>query len=974
MALDTSRPRRTPITASHARRGVALLLGALAALLALLPAPGFATNQGAPSVTFVAVSSVPGGDSTYGLGETIRVTLTFSESVTVTGTPRLAIDMDPADWGRKWAAYESGSGTSGLTFAHTVVQPNFSSGGIAVLADSLELNGGAIRSASSQADAALGHAALDHDADHRVDWQLSPPQPNRAPVLNTATRNHERFVAEQNAPRGFLVSKSFAGLFSDPDGDQLTYAVSITGGRAQLAEDVTIGSWGRSDVIAAKSPHPREATMRVFLEVDAEDDWDALEPPLPERPVITVTLTATDPGGLSASVQGDFLIIWEPAARVLTQKNLDDHRANSLGPRDSGSEQATGPTVTAVNVASNAGPDKTYFLGETIRIALTFSEAVDVTGAPHLKIDMDPADWGRKVVPYESGSGTDTLVFAHVVVEPNYSTQGIAVLEDTLDLNGGTIQSSSSQTAADLAHDGLAHQGEHRVNWKFPPGSATVIDVEVTSDPGADDFYELGETIRVSLTFSEAVDVTGTPELKIDMDPADWGTKVAAYESGSGTDTLTFAHVVVQPNYSMQGIAVLADSLALNGGTIKSTATQADAALAHFGLAHQENDRVNWRYPGLRPDAPAVTYLAISSDAGSDRLYTKGEVIRVTLRLSEAAHVTGAPRLKLDLHSGDDGERWADYESGSGGTSLVFAYTVVEGDGSPNGVAVAADSLELNGGTIVSATDASNTALLAHTGLARNPNHRVDCIPPMLLSAVVEGTTLTLRFDEALGEAGSLSSDQFAVARTPQGGTEEPIGLIGAPVISDDLLTLTLASAVVDTDTDVKISYTKPTTGQNNRLIDLLGNEAESFSDVSVSGDTTPPRLVSGQVDSDTMYLFFSEPLDETSLGGWFRISATLTSGATIIFTTNGPVEIEGNQVTVVLGRTERTGKKWVVKAGVQSNHAYYVKDYKPGAQVLRDLAGNPVETPRLWGIDWSNGELYATPPVRLENITAEPP
>ncbi|MCY3648097.1 MAG: hypothetical protein OXH07_14130 [Chloroflexi bacterium] len=244
-------------------------------LVAPAPAPA-----PAPTVTFVAVSSVPGGDSTYGLGETIRVTLTFSESVTVTGTPRLAIDMDPADWGRKWVAYESGSGTSGLTFAHTVVQPNFSSGGIAVLADSLELNGGAIRSASSQADAALGHAALDHDADHRVDWQLSPPQPNRAPVVNTATRNHERFVAEQNAPRGFLVSKSFAGLFSDPDGDQLTYAVAITGGRAQLAEDVTIGSWGRSDVIAAKSPHPREATMRVFLEVDADDDWDALEPPL----------------------------------------------------------------------------------------------------------------------------------------------------------------------------------------------------------------------------------------------------------------------------------------------------------------------------------------------------------------------------------------------------------------------------------------------------------------------------------------------------------------------------------------------------------------------------------------------------------------------------------------------------------------------------------------------------------------------
>ncbi|MYI74850.1 MAG: hypothetical protein F4057_05890, partial [Acidobacteria bacterium] len=217
-----------------------------------------------------------------------------------------------ADWGRKWAAYESGSGTSGLTFAYTVVEPNYSTQGIAVLADTLELNGGSIRSTASRGNAALSHTGLGHDAEHKVDWGLSPPAPNRAPVVNTEIQNYTRFVGEHNAPRGVLVSKSFAGLFSDPDGDQLTYAVSITGGRAQLAEDVVIGSWGRSDLLAAKSPGSREATMRVFLEVDGDDDWDALEPPLPEQPVITVTLTATDPGGLSASLQGDFLVIWEP--------------------------------------------------------------------------------------------------------------------------------------------------------------------------------------------------------------------------------------------------------------------------------------------------------------------------------------------------------------------------------------------------------------------------------------------------------------------------------------------------------------------------------------------------------------------------------------------------------------------------------------------------------------------------------------
>ena len=62
----------------------------------------------------MAVSSRPASGDTYALGETIRIRVTFSEAVAVTGSPRLKIDMDPADWGEKWAAYESGSGASDL--------------------------------------------------------------------------------------------------------------------------------------------------------------------------------------------------------------------------------------------------------------------------------------------------------------------------------------------------------------------------------------------------------------------------------------------------------------------------------------------------------------------------------------------------------------------------------------------------------------------------------------------------------------------------------------------------------------------------------------------------------------------------------------------------------------------------------------------------------------------------------------------
>ena len=99
------------------------------------------------------------------------------------------------------------------------------------------------------------------------------------------------------------------------------------------------------------------------------------------------------------------------------------------------------PTVTGVSISSDAGDDDTYLLGETIRVTLTFSEEVDVTGYTAVEDRHGPRRVGREAGrSTTSGGGTASLTFAHAVVEPNISTQGIAVLADTLELNGGAIK------------------------------------------------------------------------------------------------------------------------------------------------------------------------------------------------------------------------------------------------------------------------------------------------------------------------------------------------------------------------------------------------------------------------------------------------------------------------------------------------------------------------------------------------------
>ena len=93
-------------------------------------------------------------------------------------------------------------------------------------------------------------------------------------------------------------------------------------------------------------------------------------------------------------------------------------------------ENVTGrpPRVTGVAVVSDAGDDDTYALGEKIRVAVTFSKAVEVDtagGAPSLSIDMDPADWGEKRAQYAGGSGGDTLVFVHEAFHRPYKRLGV---------------------------------------------------------------------------------------------------------------------------------------------------------------------------------------------------------------------------------------------------------------------------------------------------------------------------------------------------------------------------------------------------------------------------------------------------------------------------------------------------------------------------------------------------------------------
>ena len=122
--------------------------------------PAVVNNVPAPPV---ALTSDPGDDYTYAIGDDIKATVTFGEAVTVTGTPQIEMQVGAA----RTADYASGSGSKDLVFSYTVVEGDLDADGVAVDEGFIDLNGGTILVGTVAAG--LSHGAVSASTDHKVD-------------------------------------------------------------------------------------------------------------------------------------------------------------------------------------------------------------------------------------------------------------------------------------------------------------------------------------------------------------------------------------------------------------------------------------------------------------------------------------------------------------------------------------------------------------------------------------------------------------------------------------------------------------------------------------------------------------------------------------------------------------------------------------------------------------------------------------
>ena len=248
-------------------------------------------------------------------------------------------------------------------------------------------------------------------------------------------------------------------------------------------------------------------------------------------------------------------------------------------------------------------------------------------------------------------------------------------------------------------------------------------------------YYLQGQTIYVIVQFSSPVSVTGAPQ--IFLDSANIGRM--SYIAGSGTSALLFAYVTVAGDVDNDGFGLKANSLTLNGGTIKD-ANGTAANLAHGAIAKSSTRKLTATAPAAvattttaaattttttaaatttTTTVAAPTISTVAFKEPTNEKWIPGQSLQVRVIFNVPVVVTGSPYISLL----SDGINRATYLDGSGGTSLIFAYTIVSGDIDNTGVGIAANSIVLNSGTIKSASGV--TATLTHSAVARSSTRKI---------------------------------------------------------------------------------------------------------------------------------------------------------------------------------------------------------------------------------------------------------
>ncbi|MGG4146743.1 Ig-like domain-containing protein [Paenibacillus algorifonticola] len=567
------------------------------------------------------------------------------------------------------------------------------------------------------------------------------------------------------------------------------------------------------------------------------------------------------------------------------------------------------PAVASVSVPAGAS----YGAGKNLDFTVQMSEPVFVTGTPGISLII-----GATVVQavYESGSGTDALLFRYTVQAEQTDANGISVGAFTL--NGGSIKDHAGNDAV-LTLSNVGSTTNVIVDTTAPTITSVAVPNSAT--------YKSGDSLDFTVTMSKNITVTGTPQLTLIIGGAN---RAASYSyTESNKKNLHFIYTVQSGDLDIDGIDV--------GALLRNDTIHDDAGNPATSTLNNVSDTT-----GILVDAIAPKISSISvPNAGS---YKSGDSLDFTVTMSENITVTGAGTPLLEIHIGGT-NRTASLISGtmSDTHALQFRYTVQAGDDDNDGIAVGA--LTLDGGSIKD--HAGNDAILTLNNVGNTSGVLIDTTAPTITGHFVGNGNayIDVMFSEGVyttsNGTGALTSSDLRLNFARNDGN--------ASAVSIHSLKKTDGGDLIGGETAIRVNLDVTGIPTGNETIEVVPEDGASIFDLA--GNAVAGSQSSGTATLLDMRSPFINPtsasFDKYAGAAANRdvtttlalIGNTLTSianGGTILVS-GTDYTVSGNTVTILksylaatpVGTTSLT---FTFSAGAEQSLAITVSDTTPSS------------------------------------------
>ena len=268
------------------------------------------------------------------------------------------------------------------------------------------------------------------------------------------------------------------------------------------------------------------------------------------------------------------------------------------------------PTIEEVRFAgSTYTSDGILTIGEKLSTHVDFNEDVVAIGKPQLRIDVGGTTRLVNFSPIPPNNWRDSdLHFVSTVVRGDLDLDGVSIEANALSLNGSTIKDTAGNDAV-LTHEAVAVTTSGNKVDGVPP---TTSSIAITSDPGGDDTYDVGDLIEVTVSFTETVSVPRwqctdengqpaicMPRLVLNVGGVAKTARTPEREGITGT-ALVFSYSVRAGDNDANGISIGANAVT-DHGTVRDNNgrygfTGNDADLTHAALADDAEHKVDTKY------------------------------------------------------------------------------------------------------------------------------------------------------------------------------------------------------------------------------------------------------------------------------------------------------------------------------------------------------------------------------------------